>query len=87
MLAWDHAAGGIDAPAPYQIRVVTARTLEDWHESIRSLPDDVPHLTIRYDYSLGSVDAAWVGMRLSGFAPLLTAHYEALHKARMENGE
>lgn len=87
LLAWNHDAGEIDAPHPYRMHVVTARSLTYWHEHLNAMPDDAPHMTIRYDHSLGSIDAAWVGMRLSGFVPLLTKHYEALHKERMENGE
>lgn len=87
LLAWDHAAGAVDAPYPYAIRVVTARSLSKWHEDLHRLPLKGPHLSIRYDYSLGSVDEAWVGMTLGSFAPLLKAHYEAHHMDRAQNGE
>lgn len=75
-LSWDN--GVILAPSPYRIEVTTNRKLETWHELMRRLPADKPHMAIRYDNVLPDVSYAWVGMTLGGIAPLLQAHYETI---------
>lgn len=86
LLSWD-AHEGLTAPHPYRIGLVTARSLGKWHDELNRLPVSDPHMVIRYDYSLGSVDEAWVGMTLGSFVPLLKAHYEKEHMYRYQNGE
>lgn len=76
LLSWD--GEGIAAPAPYEISVTTNRKLANWHELMRDLPADKPHMAIRYDNLLPNVSYAWVGMTLGGFAPLLQAHYNTI---------
>lgn len=77
-LHWDGINGCIDAPHPYVIDVTTSRALANWHDLIRDIKDDTQHMVIRYDNSLPDVSHAWVAMKLSGFTPLLTAHYNTL---------
>lgn len=76
MLMWD--GSGIQAPSPYKIDVTTSRSLDNWHRLIREITDDKPHMVIRYDNTLPDVSHAWVAMKLSGFVPLLTTHYESM---------
>lgn len=78
LLHWDGIHGCIDAPPPYKIDVTTSRSLSNWHDLIRELNVDAPHMVIRYDNSLPDVSHAWVAMKLSGFVPLLTAHYNTV---------
>lgn len=75
-LKWDGIVSSIDAPAPYDIDVVTSRKLQNWHDKLR---EEIPgvHIVIRYDNGMPSLEQAWVGMRLRDFAPLLQAHYES----------
>jgi len=82
-LSWEGLHSEITAPPPYQIDVTTSRSLENWHDLIRGIDGDQPHMAIRYDNSLSDVSQAWVAMRLSGFIPLLTAHYNTM-KDRIE---
>lgn len=77
-LTWDGTHSKIDAPSPYRIDVTTSRSLENWHDLIRGISGDAPSMAIRYDHSLSDVSEAWVAMRLSGFVPLLTAHYQTI---------
>lgn len=77
-LAWNHAHSQIDAPYPYTFTVTTSRKLENWHDLIRGLDGPMPRAIIRYDNALPDVSHAWVGMKLSGFVPLLTAHYNTI---------
>lgn len=76
LLSWQWES--IAAPAPYEIAVTTNRKLENWHECIRELDPDRPHMAIRYDNGLPDVSHAWVAMTLGGFAPLLGAHYNTI---------
>lgn len=77
-LTWDGLHNEINAPWPYHIEVTTSRSLGNWHDLIRGIDGDAPHMVIRYDNSLPDVSHAWVAMSLSGFVPLLTAHYNTL---------
>lgn len=77
-LCWNHHFSQIDAPYPYTINVSTSRKLENWYSVIRAIEGDMPRMVIRYDNSLPDVSHAWVGMKLSGFTPLLTAHYNSI---------
>lgn len=79
LLTWDVTNGRIDAPPPYSIDVTTSRKLQQWHDLIREYSDTGPlNVAIRYDYSIDSLESAWVGMNLRTFAILLTAHYESI---------
>lgn len=82
-ITWDGASNALTAPPPYRIEMTTSRSLENWHDTIRGITGDSPHMAIRYDNSLPDVSQAWVAMKLSGFLPLLTAHYETI-KQRIE---
>jgi hypothetical protein len=77
-LAWDGIHGAIDAPSPYKIDVTTSRSLGNWHDLIRGINSASQHMVIRYDYNMDSVADAWVAMKLGGFVPLLTAHYQTI---------
>lgn len=77
-LLWDGIQNAIEAPAPYKIDVTTSRSLENWHNLIRSIEGDKPVMAIRYDNTLPDVSHAWVAMKLGGFVPLLTAHYNTM---------
>lgn len=68
----------LHAPSPYLFDVTTSRSLDNWHRIIREIDDDKPRMVIRYDNTLPDVSHAWVGMKLNGFLPLLTAHYESI---------
>lgn len=68
----------LEAPSPYLIDVTTSRSLENWHNLIRNMGETKPHMAIRYDNTLPDVSQAWVAMKLNGFTPLLTAHYESI---------
>ena len=76
-LHWNGIHSQIDAPYPYVIDVTTSRALANWHDQIREL-GDLTHMAIRYDNSLPDVSHAWVAMKLSGFVPLMTAHYQTM---------
>ena len=76
-LTWNGLQNEIDAPPPYHIDITTSRNLGNWHELIRGIGDG-PSMAIRYDNALPDVSHAWVAMKLSGFVPLLTAHYNTL---------
>lgn len=78
LLAWNGGQGIVDAPPPYRIEVKTARKLDDWHDAIRHAPSEGVAMAIRYDYSVPTLEEAWVGMQLRTFVPLLTAHYESI---------
>jgi hypothetical protein len=75
-IRWE--SNGIQAPAPYGINITTSRALQNWHDTIRELPVDKPHMAIRYDNSLPDVSHAWVAMKLGAFTPLMEAHYNTI---------
>ncbi len=75
-LSWDGSDNEILAPDPYQIDVTTDRKLDNWHALIREEMTQT-HIVIRYDLGMDSIDAAWVGMNLYDFVPLLKSHYDA----------
>jgi hypothetical protein len=69
---------GIKMPAPYSLSLTTSRALQNWQDDIKALPLDRPHMAVRYDNALPDMDHAWVAMNLSGFIPLLVAHYNTI---------
>ena len=79
MLSWDLSTGRIIAPPPYVLDVTTSRKLQNWYDLIRADTDShTVHAVIRYDYTLDSIEQAWVGMNMRTFSTLLTAHYESI---------
>lgn len=78
LLSWDGGHGRVAAPPPYQFRVTTGRKLQLWTDSIREPIAGSMDFSIRYEYSMPSIDQAWVGMKMQTFVPLLTAHYESI---------
>jgi hypothetical protein len=76
LLHWNGTT--IESPPPYKFEVTTSRSLENWHNLIRGIEGYNPHMAIRYDNTLPDVSHAWVAMQLSGFVPLLTAHYKSI---------
>lgn len=83
-MSWNGGHSQIDAPYPYMFRVSTARSISNWADQIREIEGDMPRVCIRYDGDIPDVSHAWVGMKLMGFVPLLTAHYEHNIAPRME---
>ena len=77
-LMWNGSHSTIETPPPYKIEVTTSRSLENWHNLIRGIEGHKPQMAIRYDNALPDVSHAWVAMQLSGFVPLLTAHYNTI---------
>lgn len=80
----DH--GRIEMPEPYSAVVFTGRgTGEKYNASLRSMPHRGVPMHIHYSAeTTDSVGDAVVSMRLSDFAPLLGAHYEANVAGRSE---
>ena len=78
LLLWNGGNSTIETPPPYKIDVTTSRSLENWHNLIRKMDETKPHMAIRYDNTLPDVSHAWVCMKLNGFVPLLTAHYNTI---------
>jgi hypothetical protein len=73
-LSWDGTCNQILSPSDYQIDVTTSRKLDNWHQLLRQETTNA-HISIRYDLGMDSINQAWVGMQMSDFVPLLTAHY------------
>lgn len=78
-LTWDGTDSQILSPKPYQIDVTTDRKLDNWHALLREEMSQT-HIAIRYDLGMDSINAAWVGMRLYDFVPLLKTHYDSNQK-------
>lgn len=76
LLGWN-GTGRLESPAPYVIDLTTSRKLENWHNLLRVESKPVT-VAIRYDNDLPSIDQAWVGMQMTSFIPLITAHYESI---------
>lgn len=78
MLSWDGSTSRIDAPAPYAIQVMTDTKTWRFFEAIKEFPSTGLPFVVRYDKYLETVDQAVVGLRLSTFSAILSAHYTSI---------
>lgn len=74
LLRFDKETSRIIGPPPFRFYVTTDAAGWRFFQGIRELDDFV----IRYDKYVGVVEDAYVGMKLSTFATLLTSQYNSL---------
>jgi hypothetical protein len=74
LLRFDREQSRVIGPPPFRFYVTTDAAGWRFFQGIRELDDFV----IRYDKYVGVVEDAYVGMKLSTFATLLTSQYNSL---------
>ena len=80
LISWDGAvtnlgASLLESPAPYTLNVSTDAVHWRFFANVKALPDRGIPAVIRYDKYIDHLEDAVVGMRLSTFTSLLSAHY------------
>lgn len=73
---WDN--NGLHSPAPYRFDLTTSKKLDNWHNQLREPRTNGLYAAIRYDYTVPTLNDAWVGMHLDDYVTLLTSHYESI---------
>lgn len=81
LLRFDYESSTIDAPTPYNIRVVTDAKWWRWSEYVKATNSKtgVPFV-VRYDGYINGVDEAIVGCNLRTFTQLLETYENNLRR-------